>query len=386
MGVWEYAGMIGKCYSFAHANMVHHRKENADRPKYSWDVLPFLLLGFSATRAPADGAICANAKLRQYIEEAGKLFGPKDADGQPRKLCLRRSTARRTIMRQALVQTASIHVVGAQPLRETVFCPPRLVATTSAAIVLTALLNIFESLFTLGVPFLLWLRECPFRKVLLIITCDQASYNGLVFKFLMCLQWMLLPSIVLFLWLEPCGLHMGARVLVGHMDRYKIRKVLQACSRSLKEGKSHDRLVDVIPKVVEARARFRKGTPPADQVHASANPIVKTLLLNLWLLNERQRTVGHANADAFEQSELKFHFEAILALLNITLVGDFLWHWCEGCCTSEIQFKQKLTYHLISILNGGMSQIHAVKIHKDLRHAIVYLSIANTVPVWGYIF
>ena len=44
---------------------------------------------------------CVNAKLRQYIDEDSKLLGPKDAYGKPRKLCLRRSATRRTIMRMA---------------------------------------------------------------------------------------------------------------------------------------------------------------------------------------------------------------------------------------------------------------------------------------------
>ena len=304
-----------------------------------------------------------NEKLRAFIEGAEQIFGPTQSQ---QRLCPRRNR-RRTILRQSLVQTARIHVdAGANSIHETIQIPPKLVQTTSARIVLTALLQSFESTITLGQPLLEWLRSNAFQMVLIILCVDQAAYNGLCYKILLCLQLILLPGLNFFLWLEPCGLHMGVRILIGHLDRGDHRKLLQACSRTLRSGKNHDRLCEVIPRIVKFNARYHVGAPP--YVDSSALPDVKALLLDLMLLSERQRVSGAQDPTAaLNQSRRKYHLEQILLLLNFTLLDDLFHHFCGGvnCCPRGLQeFEEKLSYHFLCLLEDGIPKFMATRFTK----------------------
>ena len=101
-------------------------------------------------------------------------------------------------------------------------------------------------------------------------------------------------------------------------------------------------------RLVKVRARFRRGDAPID-AHPSCDPAVKTLLLELMMLNERQRNSAAANsADKLHHSQLRFQLNAVLELMNVSLVDELLWHDCrsENCCKDEADFVQKLGYHL----------------------------------------
>ena len=164
--------------------------------------------------------------------------------------------ARRSILRQSLVQTCQIHVECLlHPLHESLQIAPKLVCTTSAEIFLTAVVQILESSITLGRPLIDFLRDNAFQMVLFILCVGQAAYNGLAYEFLLCMQLLLLASLNFFLWMEPCGLHQGVRSLIGHLDRCDHKKLLQACSRSLRLSKNHDNICEVIPRVVAYKAR-----------------------------------------------------------------------------------------------------------------------------------
>ena len=271
-----------------------------------------------------------NEKLAKFMEGAELLFGPA------RSLCPTRcaTTRRRTILRQSLVQTCQIHVEHPHhPLHETFAIPPKLIATTTAAIVLTAMLHFIESVISGGQPLLNFLRDSTFEMVLFILCVDQAAYNGLAFKFLLCLQLLLLPSVNFFLWMEPCGLHQGVRALLAHVDRCDHKKLLRACSRVLKQGKNHDKLCDVIPRMIHFKAQFHLGPPP--YVDSSATPECKAFLVKLMLLSERQKLLKSKDpVKALDESRRKFHLDSVMSLLNFTLLGDMLIHYCAGvgCC------------------------------------------------------
>ena len=238
--------------------------------------------------------------------------------------------------------------------------------TTSAVIVLAACIQVLEAVVTPGAPLLTWCRENIFQTVLFILVVDQAAYNGLAYKFLLCLQLLLLPSLNLLLWLGPCGLHQGVRILVGHLDRCDHSKLLRACSRSLRQGKNHDKLCEVIPRVVEFRARFHMGAPP--YVDVSAKSEVKDLLLNLMLFSDRQRCIGSKDPEKkLNESRRKFHLTSIFALLNFTLIGDELIHYCSGnaCCPRGItEYKEKLSYHLVCIMEDGIPKFMPTRFTK----------------------
>ena len=209
------------------------------------------------------------------------------------------------------------------PISETVQIPSKLVATTSAQIVLTAVMQVIESFVTLGIPFLDWLRGNCFQTVMFILVVDQAAYNGLAYKMLLCAQLILLPCTHSFLHLEPCGLHMGVRALVGHLDRTNHQKLLRAVSRSLRAGKNHDKICDVIPRVVAYKTRFYLGPPPF--VHPSAAPECKTLLLKMMMMNEHQKAINANNpVAAVEDSRRNFHLTQVLSLLNCNWSGKNL--------------------------------------------------------------
>ena len=75
--------------------------------------------------------------------------------------------------------------------------PPVIVSTTSAVIVLTAFMQVFEYFVCGGQRVLQWLAHCPFKIALLVVCLDQAAYNGLMMRMMSALQWLLLPSLVL---------------------------------------------------------------------------------------------------------------------------------------------------------------------------------------------
>ena len=298
---------------------------------------------------------CVNQKLRCFIEGAERLFGPA-ATGVATTCPKRNPERRRTIMRQSLVQTCSLHVESEEhPLHERLHIPPKLVCTTSAHIVLVAVVEVIESTITMGTPLLSWLRDNSFQMIMFILAVDQAAYNGLAFKFLLCLQLLLLPSLNFFLWLEPCGLHQGVRALIAHCDRCDHQKLLRACSRSLRLSKNHDKICEVTPRMVEYKARYYRGPPP--YLCPSVSAECSKLLLELFMMSEKQRTIRAEDPQAaLDQSRRKFHLVAAMRLLNFTLLGDLFIHYCQGCCADAGEFKHKLSYHLVSLAEGGIDK------------------------------
>ena len=220
------------------------------------------------------------------------------------------------------------------------------------------MLAFIESVITMDMSLLQFLRDnTGFQMVLFIFCVDQAAYNGLAFKFLLCLQLLLLPAINFFLWMEPRGLHQGVRALLGHLNRCDNKKLLRSCSRVLRQGKNHDKVCDVIPRMAEFKADFRMGPPPYVDPSASAECKL-LLLLDLMLLNTRQQNLGATDPmKATDESRRKFHLNALLGLLNFTLFGDKFIHYCSGngCCPRGAEeFKEKLSYHMVMITDEGI--------------------------------
>lgn len=125
-----------------------------------------------------------------------------------------------------MVQTAQLHVDEAG-VAETVFTPPRLTLSCSAAHLLTGILNVFEMLFCQGLTIVAWIRSTrfPVSTLLIILACDRASGNVLAIKLLCCLQYLALPRIPLLIWVEYCGLHGGERCLIHLMERYWVQAI-----------------------------------------------------------------------------------------------------------------------------------------------------------------
>jgi hypothetical protein len=290
----------------------------------------------------------SNPKIAAFIEQADLLYGPPTtgvAKSKPRE-------SRRVVLRHSMVQTASVHVEpsGDSPgLHETLVIPPRLISTTSAKIVGTAVINIFEKVICSGKSILDWIREGHFEITMVIVCADMAAYNGLFFKMFRSLQWILMPLFPLLLHLEYCGLHIGVRSLVGQLDRSKgMRKVLASAGSTLKMAKYHDRLVETIPGVVRHMARYSREAPP--DADLSCHPDVKSLLMEFCLLATRQM---NGDPDSAAMKEVRFHVDAIFKLLNYSLNSEHLWHFCNGCCKDSDDFCRKLTYHITKLLDRG---------------------------------
>jgi hypothetical protein len=120
-------------------------------------------------------------------------------------------------------------VLGARPIHtgacvhhtpvSSVDDPSGRISTTSAWILGAAITMTFERFVTGGQQLIAWLVWIRVSIFLVVFVCDRASGNLLLFKVLRSIQWLMLPLRRVLLWLEPCGLHNGARVLLAHIDR-----------------------------------------------------------------------------------------------------------------------------------------------------------------------
>lgn len=116
-------------------------------------------------------------------------------------------------------------------------------------------------------------------------------------------------------------------------------------SRILKFGKYNDGWMSSIPSVVKHRIRYRRGPPPRCETN---DPAVREELIRLLLLDEVQRASSQGRNPQVGPKE--FHIRALFKLLNFTLRGKLLWHYCQGCCDSQAQCITKITYHFVSPL------------------------------------
>ena len=224
-----------------------------------------------------------------------------------------------------------------------------MVLSTSAMSVGTAIVNTMEIILTCGRDLISWIKSSPFQVLLLIFVCDRASGNLLFFKMFRVLQ-ILCTGVFLLLWFEPCGVHITARIMNSHLDRYSLRKPLSMTSRIFKYGKYNDRFMSHVAQVVGARLRFRRGPPPSTTPPQAERDELKRLLL----LDEQQRQSSLGNPiGSVAQSQLSFHLIEVFSILNYDLTSDLLWHWCTGCCEGPEDCVTRLTYHYASLHTSG---------------------------------
>jgi hypothetical protein len=204
--------------------------------------LCMILWGFDETYQYMQQSIVSNPAIQKFIDNFEALRARSDeldaaeVEAANKKGVAHKRNPRRKLLRQAMVQTGQLREYGtATERRERFIVPPCLVSTTSALVLGAAIIIGMEQAFTSGMPLAEWLTTMsPYDVTFLYFVADSASGNTLFRKIMRGLQHFLEPLIFLLIWMEPCGIHQGVRVLIVHLERLMTTTIFKYCS-----GTSH---------------------------------------------------------------------------------------------------------------------------------------------------